>query len=165
MIAALLLAAAQATTDPSPPAPPPTAETAVAPVADGDIREFAATAGRKVAGRPAGGPYANPDKILLIARDGKGYPAVVASLGFPARQSLPPPPQGVLAVIRLHARMETIIPGPTADDLAFAATNRVPLFVIGEWARPAPMWEVAWVDGAVRYRTVGDVGEIGPWHD
>ncbi|MFC5799029.1 hypothetical protein, partial [Sphingopyxis terrae] len=107
----------------------------------------------------------NPDKILLLTRDGKGYPAVMASLAFPARQSLPAPPAGTLAVVRLHQRMETIIPGPTADDLAFVAANRLPLFVIGEWARPAPMWEVAWVDGAVRFRTVGDVGEIGPWQD
>lgn len=118
-----------------------------------------------MAGRPTGGPYTNPDKILLLTRDGKGYPAVMASLAFPARQSLPAPPAGTLAVVRLHQRMETIIPGPTADDLAFVAANRLPLFVIGEWARPAPMWEVAWVDGAVRFRTVGDVGEIGPWQD
>ena len=24
---------------------------------------------------------------------------------------------------------------------------------------------LAWVDGAVRYRTIGDIGEIGPWQD
>jgi hypothetical protein len=89
----------------------PSVRTASPAIADTDIREYAAVAGRKVAGRPVGGPY------------------------------------------------------PTADDLAFVVANRLPLFVIGEWARPAPMWEVAWVDGAVRYRTIGDIGEIGPWQD
>lgn len=163
MIAALLLlVAAQA--DPA-VAPPPAEIPAPTAVGDSDVREFAATAGRKVVGRQVGGPYANPDKILLIARNGKGYPVIAASLGFPVRQSLPAPPQGIIGVIRLHARMETIVPGPTADDLAFVAANKLPLFVIGEWARPAPMWEVAWIDGAVRFRTVGDVGEIGPWQD
>jgi hypothetical protein len=163
LIAALLLFAVQAA---GPAAAAPGVETtAPSPVPDQDLREFAAIDGRKVAGRPTGGPYANPDKILLLTRDGKGYPAVMASLAFPARQSLPAPPAGTLAVVRLHQRMETIIPGPTADDLAFVAANRLPLFVIGEWARPAPMWEVAWVDGAVRFRPVGDVGEIGPWQD
>jgi len=49
--------------------------------------------------------------------------------------------------------------------MAFVAANKLPLFVIGEWARPAPMWEVAWVDDAVRYRNIGEVGEIGPWQD
>ena len=101
----------------------------------------------------------------MLARDDKGIPAITASIGFPARQSLPAPPRGTIAIIRLHQRSETIVPGPTADDLAFVAANRMPLFVIGEWARPAPMWEVAWVDDAVRFRTIGEVGEIGPWRD
>ncbi|AJA07882.1 hypothetical protein SKP52_04775 [Sphingopyxis fribergensis] len=163
MIAALLFVAALAA-DPV-VAAPATAASAASPVADTDLREFAAIAGRKVVGRAVGGPYATADKVLLIARDEKGFPVIAASIGFPSRQSLPPPPPATLAVVRLHQRSETIVPGPTPDDLAFVAANKLPLFVIGEWARPAPMWEVAWVDDAVRYRAVGDVGEIGPWQD
>jgi hypothetical protein len=163
LIAALLFIAALSADPAAAPAADPTARPA--PIADTDLREFAAIAGRKVAGRPVGGPYPTADKVLLIARDDKGYPVVAASLGFPVRQSLPAPPDGTLAVVRLHQRSETIVPGPTADDLAFVAANKLPLFVIGEWARPAPMWEVAWVDGAVRFRTIGEVGEIGPWRD
>ena len=163
MIAALLFVVALAA-DPA-PVPPGALASAVSPVADTDLREFAAIAGRKVVGRAVGGPYATADKVLLIARDEKGFPVIAASIGFPSRQSLPPPPPSTLAVVRLHQRSETIVPGPTSDDLAFVAANKLPLFVIGEWARPAPMWEVAWVDDAVRYRAVGDVGEIGPWQD
>ncbi|USI77942.1 MULTISPECIES: hypothetical protein [unclassified Sphingopyxis] len=167
MIAALMFVAAL-TADPS-GAPAETAPVSAparpSPIAETDLREFAAIAGRKVVGRPVGGPYATADKVLLIARDDKGYPVIAASIGFPVRQSLPAPPARTFAVIRLHQRSETIVPGPTPDDLAFVAANRLPLFVIGEWARPAPMWEVAWVDDAVRYRTIGEVGEIGPWQD
>ncbi len=163
MIAALLFMAALAADGTAAPASPPVG--AMAPIADTDVREFAAIAGRKVVGRAVGGPYATADKVLLIGRDDKGYPVVAASIGFPARQSLPAPPAGTLAVVRLHQRSETIVPGPTADDLAFVAANRLPLFVIGEWARPAPMWEVAWIDDGVRFRTIGEVGEIGPWRD
>ena len=163
MIAALLFVAAFAV-DPV-AAPVPNATTAVAPIADTDLREFVAIAGRKVAGRPVGGPIASADKVLLIARDDKGFPVVAVSTGFPARQSLPAPPPATLAVVRLRQRYETPVPGPSARDLAFVAANRIPLFVIGEWARPAPMWEVAWVDDAVRFRMIGEVGEIGPWQD
>jgi hypothetical protein len=167
LIAALLLVAAlaagPAAVPPESPAASPPARPS--PIADTDLREFVAIAGRKVAGRPVDGPYATADKVLLIRRDDKGYPVIAASLGFPARQSLPAPPAGTLAVVRLHQRSETVVPGPTADDLAFVKANRLPLFVIGEWARPAPMWEVAWVDGAVRFRKIGEVGEIGPWRD
>lgn len=167
MIGVLLFAAALVADPavPSPPAPATETETAPPMIADDDIREYAAVAGRKVAGRPVGGPYATADKLLLLGRDGKGYPVVAASLGFPARQSLPAPPDGTLAVVRLHQKSETVVPGPTEDDLAFVAANRLPLFVIGEWRRPAPMWEVAWVDDGVRFRTVGEVGEIGPWQE
>ncbi len=163
MIAAVLLLAALG----AEPAPASAANQSaqVAPIADTDIREFAAIEGRKVVGRPVGGPFGTADKLLLLTRDDKGYPAVGASAGFPVRQSLPAPPKGVLAVVRIHQRYETVVPGPTPDDLAFVAANRMPLFVIGEWARPAPMWEVAWVDDAVRFRTIGEVGEIGPWRD
>lgn len=163
MIAALLFAAALAA-DPV-PAPAPTATAAVAPIADADVREFVAIAGRKVAGRPVGGPIASADKVLLIARDDKGFPVIAISTGFPARQALPAPPPSTLAVVRLRQRYETPVPGPSANDLAFVAAHRIPLFVIGEWARPAPMWEVAWIDDAVGFRTIGEVGEIGPWQD
>lgn len=144
---------------------PTEAPAASAAVADADLREYAAIAGRKVAGRPVSGPYAAADKLLLLGRDDRGYPTTLASTGFPARQSLPPPPDGTLAIVRLHQKSEGVVPGPTADDLAFVAANRIPLFVIGEWARPAPMWEVAWLDGAVRFRSIGEVGEIGPWRE
>lgn len=164
MIAALLFVAALAADALA--APPVAKVEAAAPaIADTDIREFAAIAGRKVVGRPVGGPYPTADKLLLLARDPKGLPAVAASIGFPVRQSLPAPPKGTVAIVRLHQRSETTVPGPTADDIAFVAANRLPLFVIGEWARPAPMWEVAWIDDAVRYRMIGEVGEIGPWQD
>lgn len=174
MIPALLLTILAADPAPPPavpPAPPPVVVTppavAAAPAAipDEDIRLFAAIAGRKVAGRPVGGPYPTADKILLLVRDSRGNPDIGASLAIPVRQSLPAPPDGTLAVVRLHQRTETVVPGPTADDFAFVAANRLPLFVIGEWARPAPMWEIVWLDGAVRHRTVGEVGEIGPWRD
>lgn len=163
MIAALILLATDPLAPP-PPAPIPV-ESAAPAVADADLREYAAIAGRKVAGRPVSGPYAAADKLLLLGRDDRGYPTTLASTGFPARQSLPPPPDGTLAIVRLHQKSEGVVPGPTADDLAFVAANRIPLFVIGEWTRPAPMWEVAWLDGAVRFRTIGEVGEIGPWRE
>ena len=151
---------------PLPPAAPAAPEVAApAPVADADLREYAAIVGRKAVGKPVGGPYGTADKVLLLARNDKGYPLVGASFGYPVRDTLPPPPDGTLAVVRLHQKPSTIVPGPTDDDRAFVAANRLPLFVIGEWQRPAPMWEVAWLDGAVRIRSIGEVGEIGPWQD
>ncbi len=145
--------------------PPVAAGPVAAAVPDDDMRIMAALTGRKMVGRPVNGPYASADKLLLIARNDKGEPIIAGSLAIPSRQSLPAPPQDTLAIIRLHPTSETVVPGPTADDFAFVAANKVPLYVIGEWARPAPMWEVVFLDAKVRFRRIGEVGEIGPWQD
>ena len=78
--------------------PPAAAETsdpsgaaiAAPAIADEDMRLFAALNGRKVAGRPVGGPYPTADKILLLTRDNRGNPEIGGSLAMPVRQSLPP---------------------------------------------------------------------------
>lgn len=167
MILLLAALAAQSVTAPDilPPDPVPQAAPSSHSVAAEDLREMAAIVGRQMAGRPVSGPFVTADKLLLIARNDQGEPIVSASFALPSRQSLPAPPAGTLAIVRLHQKMLTVVPGPTADDLAFVAANKVPLYVVGEWARPAPVWEVAFVDDAVRYRAIGEVGEIGPWQD
>jgi hypothetical protein len=134
-------------------------------VPDDDMRIMAALTGRKMVGRPVSGPFPTADKLLILTRNENGTPTIGASFALSTRQSLNAPPADTLAIIRMHPTSETIIPGPTADDLAFVATHKIPLYVIGEWARPAPMWELAFVDDKVRYRTIGEVGEIGPWRD
>ena len=152
----------------SPPvirAPAPVVAAAPSTIPADDLRAMAAIVARQMAGRPVGGPFVTADKLLLLARDDKGEPVIRASFAMPSRQALPAPPAGTLAIVRLHQKISTVVPGPTADDLAFVAANKVPLYVVGEWARPAPVWEVAFVDDAVRYRAIGEVGEIGPWQD
>src|SRR3546814_3265021 len=89
LIAVILLLAADPVT---PPALPPAAETPApqtpTPVADADLREYAAIVGRKAVGKPVNGPFGTADKVLVLIRDDKGYPAVGASFGFPVRDSL-----------------------------------------------------------------------------
>ena len=89
MIGALLFVAALVADPVAAPSAAPSATTPPTAVAEADLREFAAIAGRKVVGRPVGGPWPTADKVLLIARDDKGYPVIAASLGFPVRQALP----------------------------------------------------------------------------
>lgn len=144
---------------------PVTANPVVAAVPDDDMRIMAALTGRKMVGRRVNGPFGTADKLLLLSRNDKGEPIVAGSLAISSRQSLPAPPENMLAIIRLHQTSQTIVPGPTPDDFAFVAANKMPLYVIGEWARPAPMWEVVFLDGKVRFRRIGEVGEIGPWQD
>jgi hypothetical protein len=84
----LALAAALLLQDGAAVVPPPVVETAPQPaaipaIADEDMRLFAALNGRKVAGRPVGGPYPTADKILLLTRDRNGNPEIGGSLAMP----------------------------------------------------------------------------------
>lgn len=140
------------------PAPPPS-------VADADVREFIAVAARKHAGREAMGGIGPTDKLLVISRSSRDFPEILGSAGIGQRQQLMPPPEGAVALVRFRQNRDPILPGPSRLDLEYAAQYKLPLFVIGEWSRAIPMWEVAWLGSRVQYRSIGDVGEIGPWRD
>lgn len=147
---------------PQPPEPEPDAPPSVA---DSDVREFIAVAARKQVGKPAYGGIGPVDKLMVIARGRGDFPEVLGSAGVPQRQQLSPPPDGSVALVRFRQSRDAVRPGPSAQDLDYVATHKLPLFVIGEWSRSIPMWEVAWTGQQVQYRSIGDVGEIGPWHD
>ena len=70
MIATLLFVAALAAEPAAVPAE--AAASAPSPIADTELREFTAIAGRKVAGRPVEGHYTTAVTVLLIRRDDKG---------------------------------------------------------------------------------------------
>ncbi|MEY4271083.1 MAG: hypothetical protein RLZZ58_2299 [Pseudomonadota bacterium] len=134
-------------------------------VPDDDIRQLAAIVGRSMAGQRVGGGNQNVDKLLFLGRDESGQPVVTGIMVLTSRQSPPTGDPAVLAFVRTQKTKGRPVPGPSAADLAFVAGNGIALYVVGEWARPAPVWEIARVDGAVRFRPIGELGEIGPWQD
>jgi hypothetical protein len=140
------------------PTPPPS-------VAESEVREFIAIVARKQAGRPAIGSIGPADKIMVIGLGRANVPEILGSAGLPQRQQLIAPPQEAVALVRFRQSRDPVMPGPSRHDLDYAARYKLPLFVIGEWSRNLPMWEVAWTGSRVQYRQIGDVGEIGPWHD
>lgn len=148
-------------TPPAAPALPPPPSS----VADAEVREFIAIVARKQAGRPAMGSIGPADKILVIGMGRANVPEILGSAGLPQRQQLIAPPQEAVALVRFRQSRDPVMPGPSRHDLDYAARYKLPLFVIGEWSRNLPMWEVAWTGSGVQYRSIGDVGEIGPWHD
>lgn len=143
---------------PSVPARPPS-------VADSEVREFIAIVARKQAGKPAMGSIGPADKIMVIGMGRGDFPDVLGSAGLPQRQQLIAPPAEAVALVRFRHSRDPVMPGPSRHDLDYVAQYKLPLFVIGEWSRALPMWEVAWTGHQVQYRSIGDVGEIGPWRD
>lgn len=134
-------------------------------IPDDDIRRAAAIVGRRTAGQAVGAPGRAVDKLLTLGRNDKGDPAVIGMAVIPTRSEAPRVPPGSFALLRTRARPDAVVPGPHAADFAWVAATGTPLYVVGEWARPAPVWEIVRLDGAVQYRTIGEVGETGPWLD
>lgn len=143
----------------------PAAPTAPPTVADADVREFIAIAARKEAGKAAYGSLGPADKLMVIARGRGNFPEVLGSAGILARQQLMPPLESSVAIVRFRRAKDPVMPGPSKLDMDYVAAHKVPLFIVGEWNRAIPMWEIAWTGDHVQYRSIGDVGEIGPWHD
>lgn len=146
-------------------APAPTLPAAPPSVADSDVREFVAIAARKEAGKPAYGSLGPADKLIIVARGRGDIPEVMASAAILSRDPVMPPPAGSVAIVRFRQSRDPVVPGPSQQDLDYAAAHKLPLFLIGEWSRAIPMWEIAWTGERAQYRMIGDVGEIGPWHD
>lgn len=64
------------------------------------------------------------------------------------------------AIIRTRSQR---VDHPTAGDRLFAEQRGVSTFIIGEWAKPAPMWEIGRQGGAMVFRTVDKDGIAGAW--
>ncbi|HSI17383.1 MAG TPA: hypothetical protein VK980_06410 [Sphingomonas sp.] len=64
------------------------------------------------------------------------------------------------AIVRTRSQR---VDHPTAGDRLFAEQRGVSIFIIGEWASPAPMWEIGRRNGAMVFRTVDKDGVAGVW--
>jgi hypothetical protein len=64
------------------------------------------------------------------------------------------------AIVRTRSQR---VDHPTTRDRLFAEQRGVSVFIIGEWARPAPMWEIGRQGGAMVFRTVDKDGIAGAW--
>jgi len=73
-------------------------------------------------------------------------------------------PEGGIAVMRTRAAggQDNLMPPDT--DFEFVRRTGRRLFVVGEWTRPAPMWEIIREAGNnVRFRPIGADGTPGQW--
>jgi hypothetical protein len=67
---------------------------------------------------------------------------------------------GTMAIIRTRSRP---VDRPTLNDRAFAERRAISVFIIGEWVRPAPMWEIGRHNGAMMFRAVDKDGVAREW--
>src|ERR1043166_655325 len=125
------------------------------------MRRFAdITAGRQVGG---GAPA---DKVLYFGRRPDGTIIVTSIMALApggAWEAPPPDEHPLIPAMRCRPARPGNNSRPDPNDIAYARTIGVPVFIVGEWARPAVVWEVVWLEGQARVRAVDRQGHPGPW--
>lgn len=122
-----------------------------------DMRRFAdITAGQRT------GSATPVDKLLRFdRRDGH---IIVTTIAVTPPGEWLDLPEGGLALMRTRAAGGDGNRLPPDADFDFVRRTGRRLFIVGEWTRPAPMWEIIReTDGGIRFRAVGADGAPGPW--
>jgi hypothetical protein len=146
-LAALLLAA------------PASAQSTDDPVFLRSIRSIAnVTSGQRVANN------AMVDKVVCITREnGRLIVIQIQALAPGGPSAGIDVPQRTVAIMRTRAATPDGNAAPDPDDIAFAARTGLSIFIIGEWATPPAIWEIARQEGQVRVRAIDSEGRPGPW--
>jgi hypothetical protein len=88
----------------------------------------------------------------------------VTAIAVAAPGEWPDMPEGGIALMRTRMAAGDGNRLPPDADFDFVLRTGRRLFVVGEWARPAPMWEITReADGGIHFRQVGADGAPGPW--
>jgi len=108
------------------------------------------------------GAQAPADKVLHFGR--RASELVVTSMEVVAAGGSPRAVPDAVAVLRTRAAPGSNRDMPLASDFDFVRRTGARLFVVGEWATPAVMWEVTpHAEHGVRFRLIGPDGAPGAW--
>ncbi|MEO7682143.1 MAG: hypothetical protein ABIS14_15880 [Sphingomonas sp.] len=131
----------------------PAADVAVSPAMVKSAREFADITVRMKVGD------GHTDKVVFL--DGAAEDLRLISIEvMPSTDNSEIEKPEAVAILRTRSQR---VDHPTAGDRLFAEQRGVSIFIIGEWASPAPMWEIGRRNGAMVFRTVDKDGVAGVW--
>jgi hypothetical protein len=120
-----------------------------------DVRGFAdATAG--IPG-PSGA-----DKVLMFERRPSGELTLAGLAMIQAKDGSIAAPPSTAAILRTRSKNAEQKKRPDAEDRRFARSFGIPVFILGEWAKPATLWEI---DPAapMQFRSIAADGTAGNW--
>lgn len=115
-----------------------------------------ATAGQRIGGGRAA------DKIVYLGLSGGRIVVTSVAALVPGGEWVDLP-GGTIAVLRTRASTPGNDSAPDPADLAYALRTGVRIFIVGEWASPPEILEIARRDGEARVRGIDARGVAGPW--
>ncbi|MDB5676777.1 MAG: hypothetical protein JWM65_3759 [Sphingomonas bacterium] len=131
----------------------PAADVAASPALVKSAREFADITVRMKVGD------GHTDKVVFLGGAAEDLRVISIEVMPSTDNSEIAKPEAV-AILRTRSQR---VDHPTAGDRLFAEQRGVSIFIIGEWASPAPMWEIGRRNGAMAFRTVDKDGVAGVW--
>jgi hypothetical protein len=131
----------------------PVADVEASPALVKSARQFANITVRLKVGQ------GNTDKVVFLSGTAEDL-RVISIEVMPSTDNSEIEKPDAVAILRTRSRR---VERPTEGDRLFAEQRGVSIFIVGEWALPAPMWEVGRRDGKMVFRTVDRDGIAGAW--
>jgi hypothetical protein len=131
----------------------PVADVEASPALVKSARQFANITVRLKVGQ------GNTDKVVFLSGTAEDL-RVISIEVMPSTDNSEIEKPDAVAILRTRSRR---VERPTEGDRLFAEQRGVSIFIVGEWASPAPMWEVGRRDGKMVFRTVDRDGIAGAW--
>lgn len=122
------------------------------------MRAFAdITSGELVGdGKPA-------DKLIFFGRTARGDLRTIGIQALALGGEWAEPMQGAIAIMRTRASTSNGNKAPEQADLDYVRRTGIPVFIVGEWSAPSPIWQIVRHSGQVRWREIDARAEAGPW--
>ena len=102
-------------------------------------------------------------KVLFFERDSAGQFTVTGLALIVEKNGQISVPAGTFAILRSRTNNSEKKKRPDAEDLRFASGKQIPVYVLGEWSKPATLWEIDPAAKPMRFRTIDPTGAAGVW--
>jgi hypothetical protein len=121
-----------------------------------EVRAFAdISAGQK--------PPPGHDHLLAFGRDANGEMVVTGIAILPAKDAKFAAEKGTIALLRIRGKYKTKLKRPDPEEIRFASSYAIPVFISREWGKPPAFWELAAVNGIRSYRSIGGSNSASAW--
>jgi len=127
---------------------------------DRDLLRTIRAFGDGTAGQSTGGGAA-ADKVVVLGR--QSGQIIVTAIGASLPDQWPEAAPGTFAILRTRASTPANNSAPAPADIAYVRRTGLRVFIVGEWARPPVIWEVARQGSQIRVRAIDAEARPGPW--
>ena len=102
-------------------------------------------------------------KVLFFERDSAGELVVVGLALIAEKSGQISAPARTLAIMRSRTGNSEKKQRPDSEDRRFASDKQVSVYVVGEWSKPATLWEIDPTAKPMRFRKIDQTGAAGVW--